>query len=121
LIRHPLIIAPIAAQRQALLAERLRPYQPTRCYCGEPVLVKPGEKRICKRCLVIKERAIASGVTGDDQILLAIHRALSAMGRRDRSEDEVEALRKRHKANLRRTQRRWKKRRNAGEELEAAE
>jgi hypothetical protein len=85
-------------------------HRPTCCYCGEQVLVNLGEKRICKRCQTRKERAIASGVTGDDQILLAIHRALSAMGRRDRSEDEVEALRKRHKANLRRTQRRWKKR-----------
>jgi hypothetical protein len=53
---------------------------------------------------------LASGVTGDNQILLAIHRALSATDRRERSEDEVEALRKTHKANLRRTQRRWEKR-----------
>jgi hypothetical protein len=105
------------------------PYRPTCGYCGEQVQVKPGEKRICKRCQTLKERALASGITGDDQILLAIHRALSAMDRRGRSEDEVEALHKRRKANLRRTQRRWEKRRNsksggqvtAAEELEAAE
>jgi hypothetical protein len=96
------------------------PYWPTCCYCGEEVQVNPGEKRICKRCLALKERAIASGVTGDDQILLAIPRALSAMDRRDRGEDEVEALHKRHKANLRRTQRRWEKRKGAKAEVRVA-
>jgi hypothetical protein len=101
------------------------PYQPTCGYCGEPVQIKAGEKRTCKRCLPIKERAIAAGITGDDQILLAVHRALSAMDRREHSEDVREDLHNRHKANLRRTQRRWE-RKVRGEprhvdQLEAAE
>jgi hypothetical protein len=67
------------------------------------------ERGVCKRCQEIKERAIAAGVIGDDQILLAVHRALSAAARRERDEDEIEASRKMRRVNLRRTEKRWAK------------
>ena len=82
------------------------PYQPTCGYCGEQVRGEIGGKKVCKRCQEIKERV---GVTGDDQILLAVHRALSATARRERDEDEIEASRKMRRVNLRRSERRWAK------------
>jgi hypothetical protein len=85
------------------------PYQPTCGYCGEQARGEIGGKTVCKRCQEIKERAIAGGVTGDDQILLTLHRALSATARRERDEDEIETSRSKRRASLRGTERRWAK------------
>jgi hypothetical protein len=75
--------------------------EPTCGYCG----VLTGNKtRACDECLKIKARLVATGITGDDQILVGVHRALAATDRRTQREEEIEEVRSKRR---RRAERRW--------------
>jgi hypothetical protein len=91
---------------RATLPRRFQPgvdvrREPTCGYCGE---LTGNKTRICDECQQIKERLIASGITGDDQILVGVHRALAATARRTRREDEIEEVRSKRNANRRRVE-----------------
>ena len=50
-----------------------------------------------------------SGITADDQILVAIHRALDAADRQAQRREDIGAVKARRAANRRRRDRRWAK------------
>jgi len=50
-----------------------------------------------------------SGITADDQILVAIHRALDAAYRQAQRRGNIDAVKARRSANRRRRDRRWVK------------
>jgi len=85
---------------------RFRPgpvYDPCR-YCGTT-----GQGHVCPRCRAIKARLVMSGITADDQILVAIHRALDAADRQAQRREDIGAVKARRAANRRRRDRRWAK------------
>src|SRR5215472_17324840 len=59
-------------------------------YCGTT-----GQGHVCPRCRAIKARLVASGITADDQILVAIHRALDAADRQAQRREDIGAVKAR--------------------------